>query len=277
LIKEKTLTTMFTEVKKYLEDKIPYKPTMGVILGSGLGSFAEIVEDKIIFDYQNIPHFPQSTVKGHSGRLVVGKIASQEVMVLQGRFHYYEGYEMNYVTFPVRAMQAMGVKNLIVTNAAGGINPEYQPGDLVLIKDHINLMGANPLRGANISSLGPRFPDLSEAYHKEWRQKGLAIMKELGLNPREGVYAAVSGPSYETPAEIQFLKTIGADLVGMSTVPEVIVAKHGGMNVLGISCVTNYAAGISKQKLNHAEVIAVAEKIEKTFVRTLSELIKVMA
>jgi len=275
LLKEKALTTMFAEAKKYLMDKIQNQPVLGVILGSGLGGFAEILENKTVIPYQNIPHFPQSTVKGHSGKLIIGSIDSRFIMVMQGRFHYYEGYKMSEVTFPVRVMQVMGIKNLIVTNAAGGINPEYEPGDLVLIKDHINLMGANPLRGTNISSLGPRFPDLSEAYDKEWRQKGLTIMQELGLKPLEGVYAAMSGPSYETPAEIRFLKTIGADLVGMSTVPEVIVAKHGGMNVLGISCVTNYAAGISEHKLSHAEVIAVTEKTEKTFTRTLTELIKV--
>jgi len=180
---------------------------------------------------------------------------------------------MHEVTFPVRVMQAMGIKGLIVTNAAGGINSNYHPGDLVIIKDHINLMGINPLRGANISVLGPRFPDMSEAYNFEWRQKGLEVMKKLGLKAQLGVYAAVNGPSYETPAEIRYLRTIGADLVGMSTVPEVIIANHGGMKVLGISCVTNLAAGISEKRLDHSEVIAVTQNIENTFVRVLSELI----
>ncbi len=275
MIKEKTLTTKFNETKKYLLEKIAETPVTGVILGSGLGSFADLVENRIEIPYRDIPHFPLSTVKGHSGKLVVGKVASKPVIVMQGRFHYYEGYEMHEVTFPVRVMQAMGVEELIVTNAAGGINPDYCPGDLVLIKDHINLLGVNPLRGANISIQGPRFPDMSEAYNAAWRQKGLEVMKNAGLKAKQGVYAAASGPSYETPAEIKYLRTIGADLVGMSTVPEVIVANHAGMKVLGISCVTNLAAGISEQKLSHAEVITVTDKIEKVFVKVVSNVIEV--
>jgi len=274
MLKEKVVTTKFMETGNFLLEKITAKPLWGIILGSGLGSFADVVENKTIIPFQDIPHFPVSTVKGHSGRLVFGTVSSIPVMVMQGRFHYYEGYDMSEVTFPVRVMSNLGVRNLIVTNAAGGINLAYSPGDLVLIKDHINLMGTNPLRGANVATQGPRFPDMSEAYYAGWRQKGMEVMKSLGINAQEGVYAAVSGPSYETPAEIRYLKTIGADLVGMSTVPEVIVANHCGLKVLGISCVTNHAAGVSEHKLDHAEVIAVTEKIEKTFVALLTELIR---
>lgn len=181
---------------------------------------------------------------------------------------------MQEVTFPIRVMQGLGVKGLIVTNAAGGINPEFRPGDLILIKDHINMMGDNPLRGANLSSLGPRFPDLSEGYNLEWRQKALAMMPNYEIRPQEGVYAAMSGPNYETPAEIRFLRTVGADMVGMSTVPEVLVANHGGMQVLGISCVTNMAAGILPQKLNHAEVMETAERVTKQFISFVRGLVK---
>jgi purine-nucleoside phosphorylase len=276
LITEKKLITRLNETKKYLLDTISEPPEFGIILGSGLGSLAERVQEQTVIPYKEIPHFPVSTVAGHSGRLVVGTLASKRVIVLQGRFHYYEGYEMHEVTFPVRLMKALAVKNLLVTNAAGGINPAYSPGDLVLIKDHINLMGNNPLKGSNISIHGPRFPDLSEAYDSRWLEKALAVMEELGLKAQQGVYAAVSGPSYETPAEIRFLRIVGADLVGMSTVPEVIVANHCGMRVLGISCVTNMAAGILPQKLSHAEVIATTERIEKDFAHFVHKLLEAL-
>jgi len=276
LITEKKLITRLNETKKYLLDIFSEPPELGIILGSGLGRLAELVERQTIIPYKEIPHFPVSTVAGHSGRLVVGTLASKRVMILQGRFHYYEGYEMHEVTFPIRLMKALDVKGLIVTNAAGGINPDFAPGDLVLIKDHLNLMGNNPLRGSNISIQGPRFPDLSEAYDSKWLEKALGVMKELGLKAQQGVYAAVSGPSYETPAEIRFLRIIGADLVGMSTVPEVIVANHCGIKVLGISCVTNMAAGILPQKLSHAEVIATTEKVEKVFINYVQKVLEVL-
>ncbi len=276
MITEKKLMARIDDAKKYIMKQTGQTPVLGVILGSGLGKLAEKVENATIIPYKEIPHFPVSTVQGHSGKLMIGTISSQPVMVLQGRFHYYEGYEMYDVTFPVRVMRSMGINGLLVTNAAGGINTDYQPGDLIIIKDHINLMGNNPLRGANLSSQGPRFPDMSEAYNADWREKALSLMKEKGIQPQEGVYAAVSGPSYETPAEIRYLRTIGADLVGMSTVPEVIVANHARMRVLGISCVTNMAAGILKQKLNHAEVIQTTEKIERLFVDYVQSLVGVL-
>lgn len=273
MITDKKLLTRLNDTREYLQEKMPYTPELGIILGSGLGSLADFVQEKTVIPYKEIPHFPISTVQGHSGQLVIGKISSKSVMVLQGRFHYYEGYEMHEVTFPVRLMQALGMKGLVVTNASGGINENYQPGDILIISDHINLMCGNPLRGANISVLGSRFPDMSEAYYSLWREKALEVMRNLGMKAQQGVYAAVSGPSYETPAEIRYLRTIGADMVGMSTVPEVIVANHGGMKVLGISCVTNMAAGILNQKLSHAEVITTTERVEKEFVEYIQKLI----
>ncbi|RJE48409.1 MULTISPECIES: purine-nucleoside phosphorylase [unclassified Dehalobacter] len=276
MINEQVMTIWLNDARNFLLKKISYIPEIGIILGSGLGKLAELVEDAVVIPYSGIPHFPVSTVTGHSGKLIVGTLGDRKVMVLQGRFHYYEGYEMHEVTFPVRLMQTIGMKGLVVTNAAGGINSDYRPGDLIVIKDHINLMGSSPLRGANLSNLGPRFPDLSEAYDGKWRELALSLMKEYGLNPWQGVYAALSGPSYETPSEIRYLRTIGADLVGMSTVPEVIVANHGGMKVLGISCVTNMAAGILKQKLDHQEVLATADRIEETFLRYMRQLIALL-
>jgi len=276
MISEKGYNVKLTEARSYLLEKVDVLPELGVILGSGLGAFADLVEEQVVIPYKDIPHFPISTVAGHAGQLVFGKVHGRKVVVMQGRFHYYEGYMMQEVTFPIRVMQVLGVTGLIVTNAAGGINSAFQAGDLVLIKDHLNLMGDNPLRGVNLSNLGPRFPDLSEAYNREWRQKALVLATELGINPQEGVYGAVSGPNYETPAEIRYLRTIGADMVGMSTVPEVIVANHGGMKVLGISCVTNMAAGISGQKLSHVEVMETAERVEKQFVHFVEALVKVL-
>lgn len=276
MLSEKEFMEKLSEARRYLVEKINVLPEMGIILGSGLGGFAEIIEDKVSIPYRDIPNFPVSTVEGHKGELVFGKVHGKPIVAMQGRFHYYEGYNMQEVTFPVRVMQVLGVTGLIVTNAAGGINSTFRPGDLVLIKDHINMMGDNPLKGANLSNLGPRFPDLSEGYDLEWRQKAMPIAREVGIHPQEGVYAAMSGPSYESPAEIRFLRTIGADLVGMSTVPEVIVANHGGMRVLGISCVTNMAAGILPQRLSHSEVMETAERIEKQFVRFVQALIRVL-
>lgn len=273
MISEQEQMSFLKEASSYLKERIPCIPEVGIILGSGLGKLAELVTDPVVINYSDIPHFPVSTVVGHSGKLIVGTLASRRVMVLQGRFHYYEGYGMHEVTFPVRVMQLLGIKGLIVTNAAGGVNQGYHPGDLVVIKDHINLMGDNPLRGANLTELGPRFPDLSEAYNAKWREYALRLMKEHGIEPQQGIYVALSGPAYETPSEIRYLRTIGADLVGMSTVPEVIAANHGGMRVLGISCVTNMAAGILRQKLDHQEVLATADRIEKTFVRYMTELV----
>ncbi|MDI6813784.1 MAG: purine-nucleoside phosphorylase [Desulfitobacteriaceae bacterium] len=276
MLNEKEYNQKLAEARHYLGERLNTMPELGIILGSGLGGFAQLIESKVVIPYREIPHFPVSTVVGHAGQLVFGQVQGKRVVAMQGRFHYYEGYNMGEVTFPVRVMQVLGATGLIVTNAAGGINPSYRPGDLVLIKDHINFIGDNPLRGENLSSLGPRFPDLSEGYDLEWRQKALHMAREIGVHPQEGIYAAMSGPSYETPAEIRHLRAIGADLVGMSTVPEVIVANHGGMRVLGISCVTNMAAGILPQKLSHAEVMETAERIEKQFVRFVQTIVGVI-
>ncbi|WP_434511906.1 purine-nucleoside phosphorylase [Desulfitobacterium sp. AusDCA] len=275
-ITEKDYAAKLAEVRHFLMEKVNNQPEMGIVLGSGLGGFAEVMGEAVSIPYRDIPHFPVSTVEGHKGELVFGKVNGKPVVAMQGRFHYYEGYSMQEVTFPIRVMQVLGVTGLIVTNASGGINSSYRPGDLVLIKDHLNFMGENPLRGANHSNLGPRFPDLSEGYDLEWRQKALTVAREIGIHPQEGVYAAMSGPSYETPAEIRYLRTAGADLVGMSTVPEVIAANHGGMRVLGISCVTNMAAGILPQRLSHAEVMETAERIEKQFIRFVQALVRVL-
>lgn len=274
IITEKKLMTRLNDARDSLKGIIKEQPEFAIILGSGLGKLADLVEDSTVVSYKEIPHFPVSTVAGHAGRMVAGHLAGKNVLVLQGRFHYYEGYEMHEVTFPVRLIKSLGINNLLVTNAAGGINAAYSPGDIVIIRDHINLMGENPLRGGNISKQGTRFPDLSEAYNLDWRQKAFKVMGECGIKAQQGIYAALSGPSYETPAEINYLRTIGADLVGMSTVPEVIVANHAEMKVLGISCVTNMAAGILAQKLNHAEVIATADRIEHTFVDFVQKLVK---
>lgn len=242
------------------------KPTIGLILGSGLGILADQIEDKISIPYEDIPHFPVSTVEGHVGQLVIGSLSGKSVIAMQGRFHYYEGYDISQVTYPVRIMKMLGVEKLVVTNAAGGINVNFEAGDLMLITDHINLTGTNPLVGKNISELGPRFPDMSEAYSKELRKIAFNVATKLKIVLEEGVYAGLMGPSYETPAEIRYLRIIGADAVGMSTVPEVIIANHCGLKVLGISCITNMAAGVLDTKLSHDEVMETAEKVKEQFI-----------
>jgi purine-nucleoside phosphorylase len=240
-----------------------------VILGSGLGGFAGELADPVEVPYTAIPGWPRSTAAGHAGRLVLGRLGELHLAVMSGRVHYYEGYSMQEVTFGVRVLGTLGVRSLVVTNAAGGINLSLERGGLVLIADHINLQGTNPLIGPNDDSLGPRFPDMSEAYSKRYREIARAAAAGLGIALEEGVYAALTGPSYETPAEIRYLRAIGADLVGMSTVPEVIVANHMGMSVLGISCVTNMAAGILPQKINHEEVLETGRNVRETLVRLL--------
>ena len=243
--------------------------SVGVILGSGLGAFADALDHRTETLYANIPGWPLSTAIGHAGKLVTGRIGSTEVIVLAGRAHLYEGYSAAQVTFGIRELHRRGVRSVVLTNAAGGINLEYRPGDLVLISDHINLLGSNPLTGPNDDSLGVRFPDMSEAYSREYREIAKRCGAGLGLSLKEGVYAAMPGPSYETPAEIQFLRIIGADLVGMSTVPETIAANHLGMRVLAISCVTNMAAGILPQKLSHNEVMETGEHVRDTLIALL--------
>lgn len=252
------------------------KADIGVILGSGLGDYAEALEDAVKLPYSEIPGFPRSTVAGHAGMWCCGTLYGKRVVMMQGRFHYYEGYGMKDVTLPVRVMQKIGVKTLIVTNAAGGVNLGYHPGELMVIGDIFSMTAQNPLIGPNLDVFGPRFPDMSCAFDKELRALAHECANEQGFALREGVYAQMTGPTYETPAEIRMLRTLGADAVGMSTVPEVIVARHGGMRVLGISCITNMAAGILDQPLNHAEVTETANRVKGQFRNLLDRIIEKM-
>ena len=248
-------------------------PKIGLVLGSGLGAFADSLTDATVIPYSEIPSFPQSTAIGHAGRMVIGKASDVAVAAMQGRVHLYEGYSAPQVAFPIRVFARMGIKALILTNAAGGINLGYSQGALVLIRDHINLQGTNPLIGLNDDRFGVRFPDMTYAYCKDFRQVAREEAVSLGFTLHEGVYAALLGPSYETPAEIEHLRRIGADLVGMSTAAEVIAARHMGLNVLAISCVTNMAAGILDQPLSHAEVMETGERVKSTFEALLRAVI----
>lgn len=263
----------FDEVAAAIRARTSYKPTVALILGSGLNGLADSVQKADVIPFGDLPHFPVSTVHGHAGRLVIGELEGQTVFVMQGRIHYYEGYSMNQVTLPIRVMQRLGIGSLIVTNAAGGVNPEFQPGDVMLITDNLNLMGmtgANPLFGPNIDELGTRFPDMSQAYDRGYQDLARRVAREKGLTLREGVYAGLSGPSFESPADLRFLRLAGADSVGMSTVPEVIVARHGGMRVLGFSGISNKANLDGSTVTTHEEVIeagrVITPKIE-TLVR----------
>jgi purine-nucleoside phosphorylase len=249
------------------------EPDVAVVLGSGLGAFAEELSGQVYIPYPDIPGWPCSTAVGHAGKLILGRLDRTRLAVMAGRAHLYEGYSPAEVTYGVRVLGSVGVRSIVFTNAAGGINTALAPGRLVLISDHINLQGSNPLVGPNDDRFGPRFPDMSEVYSKEYRKIALKAAAELGIVVTEGVYAAMLGPSYETPAEIRFLRAIGADLVGMSTVPEAIVAKHMGIKVLGISCVTNMAAGILEQKITHEEVLATGAMVGDTLVRLLKRLL----
>jgi len=241
------------------------RPRIGLVLGSGLGAFADSLTDSTHIPYAEIPAFPRSTAIGHAGQMVIGKAGDVPVAVMQGRVHLYEGYSAQQVAFPIRVLGRMGIRAVILTNAAGGINLNYQQGALVLIRDHINLQGANPLIGANDDRFGLRFPDMTHAYAREYRAAAREEASKLGIPLQEGVYAALPGPSYETPAEISYLRIIGADLVGMSTVAEVIAARHMQINVLAISCVTNMAAGILDQPLTHQEVMETGERVRSSF------------
>jgi purine-nucleoside phosphorylase len=249
------------------------RPQIGLVLGSGLGAFADELTDAVRIPYADIPAFPRSTAVGHAGQLVVGKSGDVPVAVMQGRVHLYEGYSAAEVAFPVRVLGRAGIRALILTNAAGGINVEYGQGTLVVLRDHINLQGQNPLTGANDERFGPRFPDMTYTYAKRYREIALEEANRLRISPHVGVYAALAGPSYETPAEIRYLRTIGADLVGMSTVPEAIVARHMGMSVLAISCVTNMAAGILDRPLVHEEVLEVGRRVMGQFVALLKAVL----
>lgn len=268
---------MLKEIKdnaEIISKKIDYTPEIGLILGSGLGVMAEEIQNPVYIDYGELNNFPVSTVEGHAGRFVIGELKGKKVMAMQGRTHYYEGYSMQELVMPVRIMKEVGIEKLILTNAAGGVNEEFSAGEFMIISDHLNLMGDNPLIGENFEELGPRFPDMSEAYDKELIEVAEDVAKENGILTRKGVYAAMSGPSYETPAEIKYLRTIGADAVGMSTVPEVIAANHMGLSIVGVSCITNMAAGVLAQPLDHSEVVEIAEKVRPDFIKLMSGIIK---
>ena len=249
------------------------EPRIAIVLGSGLGGFADDFEEPVAISYEDIPGFVRSTAEGHAGRLVIGKVDSVPVLAMQGRVHYYEGYSLEEVTFPVRTFKLLGIKTLILTNAAGGINVELTQGALMVISDHLNLMGVNPLRGPNEERFGPRFPDMSAVYSPELQELVIDEAKAIGVEVRRGIYGALSGPSYETPAEIHLLRSLGADAVGMSTVPEAIVARHMGLEVLGISCITNMAAGIGDEPINHEEVIATGNRVRETFTELLRRVV----
>jgi purine-nucleoside phosphorylase len=261
------------EAVQLLESRTALRPPVAVVLGSGLGAFADELTDRTEIPYAEIPGWPCSTAIGHAGKLVFGKLGALDVAAMAGRVHLYEGYTPAQVTFGVRVLGSLGVRSIVFTNAAGGINLALERGGLVLISDHINLQGANPLIGPNDEALGARFPDMTEAYSKAYRTIAHKVARDLGITLQEGVYAALTGPNYETPAEIRYLRTIGADLVGMSTVPEVIVANHMGIKVLGISVVTNLAAGISGEKLSHKEVLDTGQQVRGTLVQLLKELL----
>src|SRR5258705_11644168 len=258
---------------RFIQKKTKLRPKIALVLGSGLGAFADEFAAARRMRYAKIPHSPRSTGMRHAGQLVIGKVDGIEVAGMQGRVHLYEGYSAQDVAFPIRVFSRLGVKAVILTNAAGGIKKEFTQGRLVVINDHINLQGANPLSGPNADKFGPRFPDMTNAYDKKFRELTLAAGRLLGIELGEGVYAALAGPSYETPAEIRYLRSIGADLVGMSTVPEVIAARHSGLRALGISCVTNAAAGVLDQPLNHIEVLETADAVKSQFIGLLRAVI----
>ena len=271
---------MYSTIKETVDSiraRCRRQPVLGLILGSGLGAFADSFQDRTVIPFSDLPHFPTSTVAGHSGNLVIGTSEGVPSVALQGRVHLYEGYSIAEVSYPMRVLGALGIRQLIVTNAAGGINKKFNPGDLMLITDHINQMGTNPLIGSNLEEFGPRFPDMSEAYDSAMQKvaRDVALQKSIVL--REGVYVGLPGPSYETPAEIRMLRTQGADAVGMSTVPEVIIANHMGIRILGISCITNMAAGILPRKLTHEEVMETAEKASNTFQSLLRGIIPLLS
>ncbi|MHB8754978.1 MAG: purine-nucleoside phosphorylase [Candidatus Acidiferrales bacterium] len=258
---------------KFIRAKTKLRPKIALVLGSGLGAFADELDSAAHISYERIPHFPRSTAAGHAGRLVIGNVSEVVVAAMQGRVHLYEGYSLKDIIFPMRVLARLGIRAVILTNAAGGINLGFKQGALVVMRDHINLQGSNPLIGPNDERFGTRFPDMTHAYDKNYRAMALEAARRLGIEVFEGVYAALPGPSYETPAEIRYLRAIGADVVGMSTVPEVIAARHMGIRVLGISCVTNMAAGILDQPLDHREVLATGERVKGDFIALLRAIL----
>jgi purine-nucleoside phosphorylase len=262
---------------KFLLAKTKLRPRIGLVLGSGLGDFANEMAEAARIEYQKIPHFPRSTAIGHAGRMVIGKVGNVPVATMQGRVHFYEGYSPQEVIFPMRVMARMGIRAVVITNAAGGINRDFKQGCLVVLTDHINLQGMNPLIGPNDARFGVRFPDMTQVYWKSYQTVALEEGQRLAVEMSQGVYAALTGPSYETPAEIRYLRSIGADLVGMSTVPEVIAAAHMGIRVLGISCVTNMAAGILDQPITSEEVLETGKRVKADFVALLRAVIPRMS
>ena len=272
-----TLYARAEQAARTIRARTSLEPQVALVLGSGLGGFADEFAEATAIPYAEIPGFATSTAEGHAGRLVIGKVGLVPVIAMQGRVHFYEGYTLEEVTFPIRVFKLLGIKRLILTNAAGGIDIELSQGALMVISDHLNLMGVNPLRGPNDERFGPRFPDLSEAYSRELQQQAVEVARTLGVEIRRGIYAALAGPSYETPAEIHMLRACGADAVGMSTVPETIVARQMGIDVLGISCITNMAAGISDEPINHAEVMETGRRVRDTFTKLLRGVISQLA
>jgi len=266
----------YAETVEFLRARIPVPPVVGVILGSGLGDFAAAVEDRLEIPYAKIPGFPASAVVGHAGTLVAGTLSGVPVVVLSGRIHFYEGHPMSAVVTPARVLGLLGCRDVVVTNAAGGIDTSYRPGDLMLIADHVNLFGTNPLIGPNDEAFGARFPDMSDAYRADLRTLAKAVARRVKVPLREGVYIGVTGPSYETPAEIRAFRALGANAVGMSTVPEVIALAHMGVGVVGVSCITNMAAGVLKQPLRHDEVLETTRRVKDRFVRLLTALVAAM-
>ncbi len=267
---------MLAKIKQtvaFLESKLPEIPAVGIILGTGLGDLANQITDKIELPYETIPNFPVSTVEGHSGKLIVGKLGQRKVLAMQGRFHFYEGYSMQEVTFPVRVMAALGINTLLLSNAAGGMHPDFEIGDLMLIRDHINLFPEHPLRGKNSESLGTRFPDMSEAYSKTLREKAKKIAQDNHIKLQEGVYVGTQGPTFETPAEYAYFRIIGGDAVGMSTVPEVIVARHAGLHCFAISIITDLGVLGKIVEVTHEEVQQIANNVQPLMTLLMKELV----
>ena len=264
------------ETAAYLKGKMHTHPETAIILGTGLGSLAGEITEKYEIKYEDIPNFPVSTVEGHSGKLIFGKLGNKDILAMQGRFHFYEGYSMKEVTFPVRVMRELGIKTLFVSNASGGTNPDFEIGDLMIITDHINFMGANPLRGTNDDSIGPRFCDMTHTYTPELQEKALSVAKKQNILLQKGVYLGYMGPSFETPAEIRAFRVLGADAVGMSTVPEAIAASHCGLPVVALSLITNMAAGMAGKRLDGAEVIEIADRRGPVFQKLVKGIVEVL-
>ena len=262
------------ETVDYIRKRSSFKPRVGITLGSGLAAFGSSIDVECEISFNDLPHFPHPTVDGHPGKLLLGNLGDSPVAVLQGRVHYYEGHSPEDVVLPTRVLADLGIESLVLTNAAGGLSPKMKPGDFMVLTDHINLMGYNPLRGKNVDEWGPRFPDMSEIYDRELRAKLIAILNKMGVSFHEGVYCGVSGPTYETPAEVRYLGQIGGGAVGMSTVPEALVARHMGVKVLGVSCITNLAAGLSPTLLTHEEVKETAKMVEAQFSQFLRSFVE---